>query len=274
MKLLIAVDMEGISGVVHWDQVTPGHVEYQRMRKVMTADVNAAVAGAAEAGVEDIIISDGHWNGYNILVEELDPRARLSSGTASPYSMVQGIETGVDAAFFVGYHARIGTQHAILDHTWSSARVSNLWLNGRVSGETGLNASMCGHFGAPVLMISGDQSVCAEASEWIPGIETVEVKQAVGRFAAECLAPSVAQERIRLGAIQAVHRFQAGQAPKPLELAKPITVTVEFIYSEMTDMAALLPGATRLDGKRVEVQVEDMAMAYRAFRSLVALAAR
>ncbi len=272
MKLLIAVDMEGISGVTSWDHVTPTHAEYQRFRRIMTQDVNAAVAGAAAAGVDEIIIADGHWNSGNILVEELDPRARLGSGTPSPFSMVSGIDTGVDIAFMVGYHARVGTPHAILDHTWSSVRVANLWLNGRLCGETGLNAAVCGHFGVPVLMLSGDQSVSAEAREWIPGIETATVKQAVGRFAAECLPPSVSQPMIRAAAERAVRNHLAGKGPTPLKVETPVKLVVDFNTTDMVDRAVLLPGSKRLDGRSLEIAAPDMAQAYMAFRAAVTLA--
>ncbi len=273
MKLLIAVDMEGITGVTNWDHVTPSHPEYQRMRRLMTADVNAAIAGALDAGVQDIIVSDGHWDGQNILIEELDPRARINAGNLAPYSMVSGIETGVNAAFFIGYHARAGASPAILDHTWSSVRVANLWLNGRISGETGLNAAVCGHFGAPVLLVSGDQTVADEALEWIPQITTVQVKRATSRHSAQCLAPAVSQPKIREAAAQAVRKFTAGQGPAPLRLSNPVTVTLEFFTSAMTDAASVLPGAKRLDGRKLEVQCADMDEAYRSFRALVRMAA-
>lgn len=272
MKLLIAVDMEGITGVANWDHVTPTHPEYQRFRRLMTADVNAAIAGAFEAGADEIVVADGHWASSNILIEELDPRARLNSGSPSPFSMVQGIADGVNAAFFVGYHARIGSQNAILDHTWSSAAVDNLWLNGLLTGEIGLNAALCGSFGVPVLLLSGDQTAAAEARELLGELETAVVKQASGRFAAECLPPAVTASLIREAAARAVRRYQAGSAPAPLKTALPATVTVEFIYSNMADMAAILPGAVRLDARRVAYTAPDMPTLYRAFRSLVGLA--
>lgn len=274
MKLLIAVDMEGISGVTTWDQVTPGHAEHARFRKVMTEDVNAAIAGAAEAGADEIVVTDGHWNGDNILIEALDSRARLNTGSPSPFSMVQGADEGVDAAFFIGYHARIGTQHAILDHTWSSMRVQNLWLNGRIAGEAGLNAALLGHFGVPVLMMSGDQSAAAEAADWIPGIHTAVVKQAHGRWSAEVLPVVESQARIRETARRAVQAYQAGNSPAPLRLAAPVTGLIEFFYTDMADKAMLLPGAKRLDGRRIEFTQPDMALAYWAFRAAVTLAAR
>ncbi|MGW8251978.1 MAG: M55 family metallopeptidase [Anaerolineales bacterium] len=272
MKILIAADMEGISGVTNWDQVTPGHAEYQRFRRTMTADVNAAVQGAFEGGAKEVTVSDGHWNSSNILIEELNPRARLNSGTPSPFSMVEGVQHGVDGAMFIGYHARAGTQDAILDHTWSSRCVANVWLNELLVGETGLNAALCGHFDVPVLLVSGDQSLCAEASELLGALETVVVKRASGRMAADCLTPQAAQELIRKAAVQAVRRLADGHAPPPLRLPPPVKVVVELIYSEMADKAALLPGARRIDGRRVEFSAADMPAAYQSFRAAVGLA--
>ena len=272
MKLLIAVDMEGISGVVDWKHVDSTHAEYQRFRHVMTADVNAAVAGAAQAGVTDILVADGHGYGKNILIEELDERARLNSGSPSPFAMLQGIDSGVQAAFFVGYHAHMSTKHAVLAHTWSSACVSNVWLNDEIVGEIGLNASVCGHFGVPVLMISGDQAACDEASRWIPGVEVVPVKKASGRQAAECLPPGRSQRMIQETAENAIRGYLEGKAPAPLSTNLPVRITIEFLNTLQTDQASLLPGMTRLDGRRIEFQAPDMPSAYRSFRAAVSLA--
>ncbi len=271
MKLLIAVDMEGITGVVNWDHVTPSHPEYQRFRHLMTADVNAAISGAADAGADEIVVSDGHWSGANLLIEELDPRARLNCGSPAPFSMVQGANDGIDAAFLIGYHAHIGSQNAILDHTWSSTAVANVWLNDRIVGEIGLNAAVCGAFDAPVLLVSGDQTATAEARDWLGEIETAVVKQASGRFAAECLPPAVSQKLIRESAARALRRYLKGQAPAPLKVELPVTVTVEFTYSNMADLASILPGAARLDARRVAYTAADMPAAYRGFRALVGL---
>lgn len=274
MKLLIAVDMEGISGVVNWDQVDPGHAEYQRFRALMTEDVNAAIEGAASGGVKEFLVADGHWASSNILIEKLDSRASLNCGSPSPFSMVQGVDSGVDAAFFIGYHARAGSLNAILDHTWSSVRVANVWLNGRLTGEFGLNASVCGHYNVPALMISGDQTVCAEAREWVAGIETAQVKKAVGRWAAECLPLKGSQRLIRETAERAVRKFMAHTQPAPLQMTTPVTIRVEFQASQMADNAVIMPGAVRVDGRTIEFNAADMPSAYLAFRSAVGLAAR
>ena len=124
MRLLIAADMEGITGVVHPEHVDPKAQDYQRFRRLMTADINAAIEGVLSIGPWEIEVSDGHASGHNVLIEELHPQVRLNAGSPFALSMVQGVQHGADAVFFIGYHARMGTPRAILDHTWSSSRIS------------------------------------------------------------------------------------------------------------------------------------------------------
>jgi len=268
---LIAVDMEGITGVTIWDQVTPGHAEYVRFRGLMTQDVNAAIRGAMEAGADEVIVADGHWNGSNILIEELDPRARLNSGSPSPFSMMQGIDESVDGVMFIGYHARNGTPNAILDHTWSSKTVANVWLNDILTGEYGLNGAVAGHFGVPVIMASGDQTACGQIVDLLGDMETAVVKRASGRYAAECLPPQATQEMIFMSAGRAVTRLEEGDVPGPFILDMPVRVTVEFFTSDMADRASKMP-FTQRDGTRVSFTAQEMASAYSGFRSMVMMA--
>jgi D-amino peptidase len=271
MKILIAADMEGITGVTNWDQVDPHHSEYPRFRRLMTSDVNAAVRGVCDSGVDEILVTDGHERGGNILLEDLDPCAHLICGDYSPLAMVQGIDQGVNGVILVGYHARAGSQNAILDHTWSSRRIANLWLNDILVGEYGLNGAVAGHFNAPVLMLTGDQTTCAQATELLGDIETVVVKTALSRMAAVCLPPQVTEELIQKAASKAVKRLQAGEAPKPFVVQSPVRVTIDFNSSEQADQAALLPGSKRLDGRRLVFSADDMLAAYTAFQAAVAM---
>jgi D-amino peptidase len=271
MDILIAADMEGVSGVVDWDHVNPEHKEHGRFRRLMTAEVNAAIRGAYDGGAEAVMVADGHAHGRNILIEDLNPRAQLHSGSPSPLGMITGVESGVDGAIFIGYHARAGTERAVLDHTWSSQRVANLWLNDDLIGETGLNAALCGHFEAPVLMVSGDQAVCEEARDLLGEIETVAVKEATGRSAARCLPPEIVEERIYEAAHRAVTRLREGDGPEPLRVSPPITLTIEFPNSDMADRAAFLPGGER-DERKISYKTGDVVTAFRAMRSALALA--
>lgn len=270
MKILIADDMEGITGVVSWDHVNPKHAEYARFRKLMVADVNAAVRGAFAGGADEVVVSDGHNNGTNISIEDLDPRAKLNTGSPSYLSMMEGVNNDVDAVLLVGYHARAGAQNAVLCHTWTD-ELMNVWINGRLAGEIGLNASVAGWFGAPVLMISGCRAACAEGAEWIEGIEQAVVKTASGRYAAECLTPACTGEMIETAAAQAVRRFKDGQGPKALKVETPVTIRVEFHHAAQADSAGYLPGAKRVDGRTVEITAPDMPSAYRAFRAAASL---
>jgi D-amino peptidase len=272
MKILIACDMEGITGVVKWDHVDSKHAEYGRFRRLMTADVNAAIHGAFDAGADEVLVADGHGGNTNLLLEELDARARYNAGRLPPFTMVQGVETGPDAVMFVGYHARIGAPDAILGHTWSSSRVANVWLHGELIGEIGINAALCGHYGVPVIMISGDQTACAEAASLLGPVETATVKQAHGNIAAECLSPAVAQEAICTAAARAVARLQAGESPAPYRPTTPIAMTVDFYQVEMASHAAVLPGVQWDGSRRIEFTAPDMPMAFRYFWSAVVLA--
>jgi D-amino peptidase len=237
----------------------------------MTGDVNAAIKGAFEGGADEVVVSDGHGGGKNVLIEALDPRARLNSGSPSPFQMVSGIDENVDAVIFIGYHARYGTHNGILAHTWSLG-VVNTWVNDLLVGEIGLNASVAGHFGVPLLMVSSDEAGCNEARQLVPGVETAAVKRGKGTFAAECLPPEVSQQLILATAKRAVQNFKAGKSPSPLSTAKPVTVKVELNNALQADRAMAAPGTKRLDGRTVSLQVPDMVEAYRAFRTLVGLA--
>ncbi len=271
MKIQIAADMEGITGVTNWDQVDPSHADYPRFRRLMTGDVNAAVRGVFEAGADEVLVTDGHDLCTNILLEELDPRARLICGDYTPLAMVQGVDQAVDGLIFIGYHARAGSQNAILDHTWSSRRVANLWLNDFLVGEYGLNGAVAGYYFVPVLMLTGDQTACTQATELLGTIETVVVKTALSRKGAECFPPQVTAERIQAAARKAVRRLQDGDAPKPFIIQPPVHVIIDFITSDQADQAALFPGSTRVDGRRLTFIADDMLAAYLQFQAVVAL---
>jgi D-amino peptidase len=271
MLVYISVDMEGVAGVVHEDQtdpVDPRHAaEYNRFRRLMTAEANAAVEGALAAGAERVLVNDSHWLMMNLLAEELHPAAELLSGGPKARSMVEGIDGGFDAALFVGYHARAGVGHAIIDHTYTS-RVHEARLNGRPVGELAINAALAGTYGVPVALVSGDQALAAEARETLgPSVETVIVKHAVGRFAARSVAPSVACRLIRDGVIAALGRPHA-----PFRLPAPIHLEVDFALTQMADMAELVPGSVRTAGRTVAFTHDDYREVFRAWRALYNLA--
>ena len=208
MRVYISVDMEGVAGVVHEDQtdpIDPRHAgDYNRFRRLMTGEANAAIEGAVAAGAGTVLVNDSHWLMRNLLAEDLHPAAELLSGGPKLRSMVEGVEAGFDAALFIGYHARAGAQHAIIDHTYTS-RVYEARLNGQPVGELAINAAMAGTYGVPVAMVSGDQALAAEARALLgEAVETVVVKHAVGRFSARSVSPAESCRRIREGATAAL----------------------------------------------------------------------
>lgn len=277
MKLLIAADMEGISGIVNWDQVTPGHPEYMtRGRKLMTDDVNAAIQGAFESGVDEVIVSDGHWNANNILIEELDSRARLNTGSPSPFSMMQGIDDNPapEAVMFVGYHGMLGTKKAILDHTWSSVRIRALYLNDQLVGEIGLNSYLAGHYNVPIIALTGDQHACEEAQNFVgAALEIAVVKNATGRFAAQCLPLAESRHKICEAASRAVLKLREKKAPAPKKISTPVRIAVEFMNTQHADRAYLIPNTERISGTRIEYTAPDMIVAVRAFRAMATISA-
>jgi D-amino peptidase len=271
MRVYISVDMEGVAGVVHEDQTNPIDPrcagEYGRFRRLMTAEANAAIAGALSAGATRVVVNDSHWEMRNLLAEELHPAAELVSGSTKPRSMLEGIEAGFDAACFIGYHAQAGTAHAVLDHTYTD-RIFRVRLNGVEVGELGINAALAGRFGVPVALVSGDQALAAECAALLgPGTRAVIVKHAVARHGARSVAPTEACRLIRDGVAAAVKA-----PPKPWAAASPSTLEVEFCSSHHADMAELVPGSIRSGGRSVAVTQADYADTYRAFRALYNLA--
>lgn len=264
MRVLIAVDMEGISGVVHWDQVKPGHPEYERFRDIMTAEVNAAIDGALDGGAASVIVTDGHSEGCNLLIENLHAPARLNSGSPAPLSMVEGVRES-DRVFFIGYHARAGTADAILCHTWSD-QVRRVWLNDREVGEIGLNAAVCGSFGAPIALITGDQAAVNEATDLLGAIGSVVVKTAHGRMSAECRPVAETRAAIRAAAAHAMIR-----QVRPLIIDPPIRLRVELSQPDQIDRALRLPGSQRCDGVTLEWIGAEMPQVYHAFRAIAGL---
>jgi len=272
MRVYISVDMEGVAGVVHEDQTNPLDPrcasEYARFRRLMTAEANAAIQGAVDAGATRILVNDSHWTMRNLLAEELHEEAELVSGGPKPRSMMEGIDAGFDAALCIGYHARAGTRSAVLDHTYTD-RLIDVRLNGRSVGELGLNAALAGVFDVPVVLVSGDSALATEAHDLLgDDVATVIVKEAVGRHAARSLAPAVACRRIREAATKVLKRKRL----KPFTVEAPITLEADFSKTVEADMAELVPGSIRTSGRTVAFSHDDYREVFRAWRAMHNLA--
>lgn len=261
MKVFIAVDMEGATGVAHREHLLPGGNDYEKARRWLTSDVNAAVEGAVDAGATEVYVNDGHGNMRNILIDELHEAARLVVGPAQsknkPLCQVTGIESDrFDAAFFVGFHSRAGTPSGLLCHTWVGMLVHEIRLNGKPASEALLDAAIIGHYGVPLVMLTGADDACREAhDDFGAGLVTVEVKKALGPSACASLTPKRTYGMIREAAGVAL----AGRTNrKPLVFPSPVTLDVDFHRREMAERALEVNVGERTGERTVRYVAADV----------------
>jgi D-amino peptidase len=264
MRVYLSVDMEGIAGVSHPGPTGSGHSRYPAAVDLMVGETNAAIEGAIAAGAKDILVNDSHGGMFNLLPERIHPAARVLQGQ-KPWSMVEGAGPGggFDVALFVGYHARAGHARGNIAHTYSLAPVETR-LDGRPTGEYGLNAMILGTWGIPVGLVTGDDALAEEVVDWLPWAERVVVKTAVGGSAAASVHPTVAAERIRAGSERAVRAAATGGL-ELLRVGPPVVIEVDYSRGVEADHAAIVPGAERFGDRGVRFASDDPAIAYRGF---------
>jgi D-amino peptidase len=254
LKVLISADMEGVGGVSTWEvQADPKGREYEKFRRLMTQEVNAAIEGAADAGATDLLVADSHGDGQNIDIELLDKRARLIRAWPRPLGMVQGIDSTFDAVVFIGYHAGEGAADAVLAHTDTGTIVVK--LNGVEVPEAGFNAAIAGDFGVPLVFLSGDQTICQEARRLFGPIETAEVKHAIGFYSAEMQPPEVSQRLIREGVKRGVGRRAE---IKPYKISHPVKLEIRFNEIVIAEVSSYLPNVERPSGNTIVFTGRDM----------------
>ncbi len=253
LKVYISADMEGIGGVVTRQQTNPQGFEYERFREFMTGEVNAAIDGALEAGATEIVVSDSHGNGQNILIDKLNPVARLVRSYPRPLLMMQGIDDTFDAAIFIGYHGAESGADSVLAHTMTGDWTVR--LNGVVVPEAGFNAALAGHFGVPVVMISGDQTIAAQTRALLGDIETVEVKRGYGITSALTMAPAKAQQLIHERTHAALVRLRDF---KPYRLSTPVTLEIILKKVQDAELLSMFPGVERPEGNMIRLRLNNM----------------
>lgn len=262
LRVFISADMEGIAGVVDEQQLVPEGFEYGAFRKLMTAEVNAAIEGALAAGATKITVADSHGNGLSLLPDELHPKARLIRAWPRPLGMMQGVEGGFDAVLFIGYHASSNTPAAVRAHTNSGKRYYAVRLNGQHASEGLFNAAIAGHYGVPVVLVSGDEAAVAELQQTVsPRIVGAVVKRAVGLSSADSLSPQAARELIRERTRVALGRLASFE---PFTLAGPVRLEVAFKYIQNAEVLAFLPIFERVDGATIAFTGKDIVEASRA----------
>ncbi len=267
MRVFVIGDMEGVSGIVKWDQTRGGHSLYEEGRRLYTEEMNAAVRGARGAGANEIVVMDCHgagegWSFNSLVPERLDPDCEwVVQSQWTEYTEL--LESGCDAALFVGMHARAGVADGVLNHTVSSREWSDLRFNGTLVGETGINAALCGHWGTPVLMVTGDEATCREATELLgPGLVTVPVKRGLGRYSARQIPPQRARAMIEEGATRALRQ---PRAVRPFRLEPPVEITVDFTTTDLVDGYRRRPGVEVTGPRRIVSRADDWWTAWRQF---------
>ena len=268
MRVLISVDMEGISGVVARSDTMAGTPSYERFRRRMTEETNAAIRGVFKGGATSVVVNDSHGSMKNLLYEEIDERAELISGSGKVLCMVAG-GPGSQAACFVGYHAWAGTAHAVLDHTISSKHTANWWLNGERVGEAQINAALLGFYGVPVVLVTGDQALAQQVASTLPQARRVVVKESIDRQTARSLPPG---EVLRLIESEAETAVRAAAAIEPLRREGPQTFRIEFTLTSYAEAACLWPDVVRIDDRTVEIAGQDMLDAWRRAYATLQLA--
>jgi D-amino peptidase len=268
MKVFISSDIEGTAGIVDPEQVRGPGPEYEIGRRLLTAEVNAAIDGAVEAGATELVVNDSHRTMFNIDPEALHHGAAYLSGRHKPLYMMEGLDGSFDAVFMIAYHGAISAERAVLSHTYNPAAIWEARLNGRPVGESALNALVALHHRVPVVLITGDAATLTEAEPFLPGIEGVEVKRSITRFAAESLHPARARALIRAGATRALQRASAIPLPA-IEL--PATLELTFLTADMAEMASWVPGVERIHPRTVRIIEQTPLVLFRRFVTLVAL---
>jgi D-amino peptidase len=255
MKIYISADMEGVVGVVTNEQLGPQGFEYARFREFMTQEVNAAIEGAVAAGATQIVVSDSHGNGQNLLIEKLPKDILLVRSWPRPLMMMQGVDETFAGAIFIGYHSATTNSQGVRAHTISSARLADVRLKGISMSEAGLNAAIAGHFNVPVIMISGDDVVVKETQALLGDVEGAVVKWASGFHSAKTMMPEASYQLIREKVQKAVGRIKDF---KPYKLAAPIQLDVRFKNYRPSEVLSYLSIVERTDAHSIRFTGKDM----------------
>ncbi|MBI4419481.1 MAG: M55 family metallopeptidase [Gemmatimonadetes bacterium] len=260
VKIYLSVDMEGVTGVVTGDQLSPAGFEYQRFREIMTEEAVAAIGAARAAGATEFVISDSHGNAENLLIERLPEDVTVVRGFPRPLVMMQGIDSTFAGALLIGYHAPTHYPSGVRAHTMSSARLTEIRFNGRPVSEAALSGAIAGRFGVPIIMISGDDAAVAEAKSQLGEIESAVVKWNYGFHSARTLTPAAGKKVIAERVSAAMRRLRSFQ---PLLLTNPVTVDVRFKSYRPAEVLAYLPVIERPDAHSIRFVGRDVLEAVR-----------
>lgn len=258
MKVIIGTDLEGVAGVVSFEnQGNPNGKYYEQAKKLLTAEINAAVDGLVESGAEEILIVDGHGPGA-VSFEDLHPKAKLLHGRPlPPLNVRRELIKEFDVCMMLGQHAMAGTKRGSMNHTQSSASIDYYKLNGKPIGEIAQYALEKGALGLPMIFLSGDDAACEEATLLSPEITTASVKRGVGRCSAISVSASEAHRLIREGVVAAVKKHKATPI-QPLTLPGPYVLEKRFFHTHVADMMENNPLVERVDSQTIRMKSDNI----------------
>ncbi|MDD2442074.1 MAG: M55 family metallopeptidase [Eubacteriales bacterium] len=259
MRIYVMVDAEGLCGIHLRSQVMPDGERYGELRRLMTDEINHVVKALKDAGASRVLVRDAHAAGNNVLWSQLTDLADGYIMGNSHGQRMPGL-ADCDAVVLLGYHAMAGTPQAILEHTMSSKVWQNCWINGVLSGEVALDAAHAGELGKPVILVSGDDKVCAEAKQLMPDVVTAEVKKALSLEGAEHLPPGRAFALLGEKAREALEKLRAGQI-RPFQIAHPVTLRLELVERGQIPNPLARPDLVRVDGRTCEVTADTIEQA-------------
>jgi D-amino peptidase len=265
VKIFISLDMEGVAGIVDWSQCRPsGGTAYQQGCALMLAEVNAAIDGAVAGGADEVLVNDSHGTMFNLDPARIRPPATYLAGRHKPAYMMEGLDAGHQAVFFIGYHGSISGKASTLSHTYNPEVISGVRLNGEYVGESGINALVAADLGVPIALVSGDSVTLEDVKGLAPDCVAVVTKESRSRFSAHNLHPATSCARIKDGAAQAVQAVAAGRMrPPPIEF--PSRLEIELQTADMADVASWVKGVERSGARTVEITGTSGSTMFRAF---------
>ena len=256
LKIYISVDMEGVAGVVTADQLGPAGFEYERFRHFMTNETLAAIRAAKESGASEVVVSDSHGNGESLLIDEFPKDVRIVRSWPRHGGMMAGLDPSFDAALFIGYHASTTSVRGVRAHTFSSAHLTRVTLNGNAVTEGEFNAAFAGAVAVPVIFASGDDAAVEELKSRLGKIETAETKKSLGFHSAETTTPEASCEKIATGVKAALKRLAEF---KPYVIKTPVTLEISFKNYMPAEMLSYLRSVQRVDSHTIRFVGKDMA---------------
>lgn len=254
MNVLVMVDIEGISGVFTREQVLPSESRFMEGRKYLTADVNACTKGLKAAGVDKVYVRDCHGGSYSLIWDEVSDDADYYICGDTAAERFCGAQD-CDAVILLGYHAMAGTLAGVLEHSWSSKGMQNMYVNEVKVGEIALDAAVAGEHGMPVIMVSGDDKACAEAKRFLPDVVCAEVKKGTAINGAMLMPPHAAHELIFRKSMEAVENYRNC---KMFSFNKPLNCRVEVTERTILPNIHRAPYVEILDGRNYKVYADSV----------------